>query len=125
VLGAAYLLWLYQRVMFGPVTNPANSSLPDLNLREYACLVPLVLAAFWIGIYPKPFFDYLNPPSKKVVEIVNPAYFSLERADADVQRPEPAEPAAAAVPVDASESGPPPARPPQQAAHGAAQIGGQ
>jgi NADH-quinone oxidoreductase subunit M len=79
VLGAAYLLWLYQRVMFGPVTNPANSSLPDLNLREFACLVPLVLAAFWIGIYPKPLFDYLNPPSEKVVRIVNPSYFTLER----------------------------------------------
>jgi NADH-quinone oxidoreductase subunit M len=125
VLGAAYLLWLYQRVMFGPVTNPANSSLPDLNLREYACLVPLVLAAFWIGLYPKPFFDYLNPPSKKVVEIVNPAYFSLERADAAVQRLEPAAPAATALPADASESDPPAARPPQQAAHGAAPIGGQ
>src|SRR5882724_6973275 len=47
VLGAAYLLWLYQRVMFGPVTNPANTNLPDLNLREYATLVPLILWAFW------------------------------------------------------------------------------
>ena len=60
VLGAAYLLWLYQRVMFGPVTNPANRNLPDLNLREYVTLVPLILWAFWIGIYPKPFFHYLD-----------------------------------------------------------------
>jgi len=52
VLGAAYLLWLYQRVMFGPVTQFANEELPDLNLREYATLVPLVILAFWIGIYP-------------------------------------------------------------------------
>ena len=43
VLGAAYLLWLYQRVMFGPVTNPANEHLPDLNVREYATLIPLVI----------------------------------------------------------------------------------
>ena len=41
ILGAAYLLWLYQRVMFGPVTNPANEHLPDLNAREYATLIPL------------------------------------------------------------------------------------
>src|SRR5580692_10865712 len=54
VLGAAYLLWLYQRVMFGSVTNPANEHLPDLNAREYATLLPLVALAFWIGIYPKP-----------------------------------------------------------------------
>jgi NADH-quinone oxidoreductase subunit M len=118
VLGAAYLLWLYQRVMFGPVTNPANSSLPDLNLREYACLVPLVLAAFWIGIYPKPFFDYLNPPSKKVVEIVNPGYFSLERVgETAVVVPPPSTPAA-----EASEGAPPPAKP--VAAPAAAHTGG-
>ena len=60
VLGAAYLLWLYQRVMFGPVTNPANEHLPDLNAREYATLIPLVLLAFWIGIYPKPLFTVLE-----------------------------------------------------------------
>jgi len=36
VLGAAYMLWLYQRVMFGKLDNPANKSLPDLNLREFA-----------------------------------------------------------------------------------------
>ncbi len=45
VLGAAYMLWLYQRVMFGPVTNPANEHLADLNTREYATLVPLVILA--------------------------------------------------------------------------------
>src|SRR5437870_3679678 len=48
ILGAAYLLWLYQRVMFGPVTLPVNEHLPDLNLREMATLVPLVFMAFWI-----------------------------------------------------------------------------
>src|SRR5438445_4280737 len=51
VLGAAYLLWLYQRVMFGPVTQFANEELPDLNAREYATLLPLVALAFWIGVY--------------------------------------------------------------------------
>src|SRR5579864_8763923 len=56
ILGAAYLLWLYQRVMFGPITNPANEHLPDLNAREWATLLPLVILAFWIGIYPKPLF---------------------------------------------------------------------
>ena len=67
VLGAAYLLWLYQRVMFGPVTNPANEHLPDLNMREYATLVPLVLLAFWIGIYPKPLFTVLERPVQQIV----------------------------------------------------------
>jgi len=80
VLGAAYLLWLYQRVMFGPVTQFANEDLPDLNLREYATLVPLVMLAFWIGIYPKPFFALIEKPVQKIVEQVNPNFYQAERA---------------------------------------------
>src|SRR6202451_2172781 len=75
VLGAAYLLWLYQRVMFGPVTNPANEHLADLNMREYATLVPLVLLAFWIGIYPKPLFTVLDQPVHQIMAQVNPDYY--------------------------------------------------
>lgn len=80
VLGAAYLLWLYQRVMFGPVTHEENKKLPDLNWREYACLVPLVAMAFWIGIYPKPFFAYIEKPVEKIVRQVNPGYYPAEQA---------------------------------------------
>ncbi len=97
ILGAAYLLWLYQRVMFGPVTNPANERLPDLNAREYACLVPLVLLAFWIGIYPKPFFRYLDKPVQQIVERVNPGYYRAERAALPAAAGKPAEPAPAAT----------------------------
>ena len=82
VLGAAYLLWLYQRVMFGPVTQFANEELPDLNLREYATLVPLVILAFWIGIYPKPFFAYIEKPVQRIVEQVNPRFYQAERSQA-------------------------------------------
>src|ERR1700687_293257 len=80
VLGAAYLLWLYQRVMFGPVTQSANKELPDLNLREYATLVPLVILAFWIGIYPKPFFALIEKPVQRIVEQVNPNFYQAEHA---------------------------------------------
>src|SRR5258707_1300001 len=80
VLGAAYLLWLYQRVMFGPVTQVANEELPDLNLREYATLVPLVILAFWIGIYPKPFFNLIEKPVQRIVEQVNPNFYPVEHA---------------------------------------------
>ncbi|MGH9773364.1 MAG: NADH-quinone oxidoreductase subunit M [Candidatus Acidiferrales bacterium] len=75
ILGAAYLLWLYQRVMFGSVTNPANEHLPDLNLREFATLVPLVVLAFWIGIYPKPLFRVLDQPVRQLVERFQPNYY--------------------------------------------------
>ena len=96
ILGAAYLLWLYQRVMFGPITNPANEHLPDLNAREWATLLPLVILAFWIGIYPKPLFRVLERPVQQIVEQVNPGYFGAERASA----PAAAAPAAAPAPAD-------------------------
>ncbi len=80
VLGAAYLLWLYQRVMFGSVTNPINEKLPDLNAREYATLIPLVILAFWIGIYPKPFFAFIEKPVDKIVHQVNPGFYGVEHA---------------------------------------------
>jgi NADH-quinone oxidoreductase subunit M len=87
VLGAAYLLWLYQRVMFGPVTNPVNEHLPDLNMREYATLVPLVLLAFWIGIYPKPLFRVLDVPVRQIVEQVNPGYYNSATAQRWGEKP--------------------------------------
>jgi NADH-quinone oxidoreductase subunit M len=85
ILGAAYLLWLYQRVMFGPVTQPANEHLPDLNLRELATLVPLVFIAFWIGIYPKPFFAIIDKPVENIVRRVNPNFYP-ERAKLPVRQ---------------------------------------
>jgi NADH-quinone oxidoreductase subunit M len=54
ILGAAYLLWLYQRTMLGQVTNGKNLTIPDMNFREVAMFVPLIAWAIWIGVYPKP-----------------------------------------------------------------------
>ena len=76
VLGAAYMLWLYQRMMFGQITNPKNEKLKDLNLREHATLLPLVAMAFWIGIYPKPFFRIIEKPVNQIVEKIHPGFFS-------------------------------------------------
>ena len=75
VLGAAYLLWLFQRVMFGNVTNPVNEHLPDLTWREYATIGPLIALAFWLGIYPQPIFRVLDVPVKQIVQVVNPDYY--------------------------------------------------
>jgi len=72
VLGAAYLLWLYQRVFWGTVKHDENRSLPDLNWREVATLAPLVVLCFWIGLYPKPFLAFLHQPVARVAAIVNP-----------------------------------------------------
>jgi NADH-quinone oxidoreductase subunit M len=70
VLGAAYMLWLYQRVMFGKVEGE-NASLLDLSLREKVTLVPLIVLAFWIGIYPAPFLKMLEKPVKFIVSTVS------------------------------------------------------
>jgi NADH-quinone oxidoreductase subunit M len=75
VLGAAYMLWLYQRTMFGKLENPANEKLQDLNLREWATMIPLIIVAFWIGLYPAPFFKALDKPVNKLVEKIQPDYF--------------------------------------------------
>lgn len=58
ILAAVYMLWLYQRVMFGPVTNEKNFKLTDLNAREIGILVPLVILMFWIGVRPVAFTRY-------------------------------------------------------------------
>jgi len=73
-LAAAYLLWLYQRVFFGTVTNPKNEKLHDLTPREVATFVPLIIMAFWIGLYPKPFFQILEQPVNHTVAMVRPDY---------------------------------------------------
>src|SRR5580700_5406053 len=99
VLGAAYLLWLYQRVMFGPVTNPANEHLQDLNAREYATLIPLVILCFWIGIYPKPLFKVLERPVQLIVEQANPGYYGAQSA---ATRPTNIAPVPSATPATAT-----------------------
>jgi NADH-quinone oxidoreductase subunit M len=89
VLAAAYLLWLYQRVFFGTVTNPKNEKLHDLTPREVLTFVPLLVMAFWIGLYPKPFFRILEQPVNQIVQNVrNPQARGL--ANAALQRPAPA-----------------------------------
>jgi NADH-quinone oxidoreductase subunit M len=74
VLGAAYMLWLYQRTMFGKIDNPANEGLKDLNMRELATFVPLIALAVWIGLYPSPILRRLEAPVAYVAAKVNPRY---------------------------------------------------
>jgi NADH-quinone oxidoreductase subunit M len=79
VLGAGYMLWLYQRVMFGRVVHPENESLKDLTAREFATFLPLLVLVFWIGIFPKPFLDIIDKPVERIVRIVNPAHYEAPR----------------------------------------------
>ena len=105
VLGAAYMLWLYQRTMFGDVTNPKNEKLSDIGLREFATFAPLLILAVWIGLYPKPFLDRLTTSVDKVMARVDSAY--TPRFAVGTNRDDPAAPAGApSVQVDADSSSP-------------------
>jgi NADH-quinone oxidoreductase subunit M len=66
-------LWLYQRIFFGEITNPANAKLPDLTFREQLTLIPLVILALWIGLYPAPILRVIRRPSERIVQIVGGA----------------------------------------------------
>jgi NADH-quinone oxidoreductase subunit M len=74
VLGAAYMLYLYQRTMFGKVDNPKNERLTDLTGREFATFAPLIILAVWIGLYPAPFLRRLDTSVQRVVARVSPQY---------------------------------------------------
>jgi NADH-quinone oxidoreductase subunit M len=72
IWGAAYMLWMFQRVMFGPLEKPENKQLKDLNAREIAILVPIILAMFWIGLYSNSFLGKTDTAVKAALEHANP-----------------------------------------------------
>ncbi|MFN2493256.1 MAG: NuoM family protein [Pyrinomonadaceae bacterium] len=74
ILNAAYMLWLYQRMFFGTIDNPKNEKLSDMNAREWAYMIPLVIMSLWIGIYPKPFLEFIQRPVNAVVKQIRPNY---------------------------------------------------
>ena len=59
-LGAAYLLWLFQRTMLGELKKKRTGNMPDLSWREIAVFAPLVVWVFWIGLSPQPYFRVLG-----------------------------------------------------------------
>ena len=84
ILSAVYMLWMFQRVMFGELDNPKNQKLTDLNAREVAIMVPLIVMIFVMGLYPKPFIDKMEPAVKKLVSQVRTAVPVAKNAEAAV-----------------------------------------
>jgi NADH-quinone oxidoreductase subunit M len=70
ILSAVYMLWMFQRVYYGPVTHDENATLPDLRPREWAAAVPLCAMAIVMGVFPVLFLTPMEPSVRKIVEQV-------------------------------------------------------
>ncbi len=68
ILSAVYMLWMFQRVYYGPVTNPKNEALPDVTVREWCAIVPLVAAAVLMGVLPNLFIAPTGPSIARHVD---------------------------------------------------------
>ncbi len=71
ILGAGYMLWLYQRVIYGKITNPHNEHLKDMNLREVVAALPLVVLVFFIGLYPNAVLGMIHASAENLIRHVN------------------------------------------------------
>jgi NADH-quinone oxidoreductase subunit M len=69
ILSACYMLWMFQRVIFGPVTHEENRDLKDLSLRERLVFAPLLILIFWMGLMPQPFIDRMQPALNRTLEL--------------------------------------------------------
>jgi len=83
IFAAAYMLWMFQRVMFGVVDNEKNQNLKDLSTREIVVLLPVLLFIVWIGVYPNTFLDKTKASSANFVAMMEKAK-TTKVATADV-----------------------------------------
>jgi NADH-quinone oxidoreductase subunit M len=81
VLGALYLLWTYERVMFGPITKAVNETIRDLNAREIAVMVPVIALMLFMGLFPRPLISRIEPSVTAMLARANfaQAHLELER----------------------------------------------
>ncbi len=73
IFAAAYLLWALQRMIFNRLDNPENGSLKDLDGRELAIMVPLLVGIVWLGLYPGPVLRRMEPSAKRYIQLTQPA----------------------------------------------------
>ena len=73
ILGAAYMLWLYRRVIFGDLTKENLKAILDLDRREIVIFAPLILAVLWMGIYPNSFLDVMHVSVENLMVQAQPA----------------------------------------------------
>ncbi len=71
ILSACYMLWMFQRVVFGPIVHEENRGLGDLTLRERLVFAPILLLIFWMGFMPQPFLDRMQPALDRTLELTH------------------------------------------------------
>jgi NADH-quinone oxidoreductase subunit M len=94
ILSACYMLWMFQRVVFGPVTHEENRRLIDLSVRERLVFAPLLVLIFWMGFAPQPFLDRMQPALDATLRLTE-----ARAAQSASWAPAASPPAAAARPV--------------------------
>src|SRR5262249_40424583 len=85
ILSAVYMLWMFQRVYYGPVTNPKNEHLHDLEPREWAGVLPLCAMSIVMGVFPMIFLKPMEPSVQRLVDRIEAAQPRV--ADAAQQAP--------------------------------------
>jgi len=81
IIGAIYMLSVFKKTFFGPITNEANRTLKDLNAKETMSLVPLVLIVIWLGIYPKPVLGPIDNSVKAMLQFMDEKAITVEAKD--------------------------------------------
>ena len=114
ILSAVYMLYLFQKMMFGPLSNPRNRDLKDLGWRECAYFAPMIVAALWLGIYPNTFLSDIDPAVQKTVSALSTKY-AIQVGDGDTPKVVGAE-AAKPAPPGAQPNGEMPPLPPSHPA---------
>jgi NADH:ubiquinone oxidoreductase subunit 4 (chain M) len=80
IFAAAYLLWALQRVIFNRLDDRENEHLLDLTPRELVVMLPLVVGIVWLGLYPKPVLERMEPASRRFLEAAAPGVGPSARA---------------------------------------------
>ncbi len=90
ILSAVYMLWMFQRVFYGEVTNEHNRHLPDLSFREWAILGPLAAAAIFMGVFPNVFLKPMEPAVGRIVQRIEQrqTFASVQTEQPPTQNPE-------------------------------------
>jgi NADH-quinone oxidoreductase subunit M len=86
VLGAVYMLRMYQRVIYGEISRPENRVLKDLATREILTVLPVIVLIFWIGLYPKPFLKLTSAGTAHLIETVERKHSQISAQNPSIFR---------------------------------------